>query len=100
MKPILTALAERRRRDHGAVDPCDDVPVMIQVESVVSRQGWPVGHARLKTVNDEATTVTRRWFLVARHWQIIFIRAEPPCWKGEVQIGPFVYGWQCFGEQA
>lgn len=26
-------------------------------------------------------------------WRVRLIRAEGPCWKGEVQIGPVVIGW-------
>lgn len=36
----------------------------------------------------------RYWFLIAHIWRLSFIPAEPPCWKGEVQLGPFVFGWQ------
>lgn len=27
-------------------------------------------------------------------WRFRFIRAEPPCGKGEIQIGPFVWWWE------
>lgn len=34
------------------------------------------------------------WLIVVDRWAWRFIRAEPPCWKGELQIGPLVIGWE------
>jgi hypothetical protein len=35
------------------------------------------------------------WLMVSREWRgLRLIRAEPPCWKGEIQIEPLVLGWQ------
>lgn len=39
-----------------------------------------------------------RWFMVVRHWRVRYARAEAPCWKGEIQIGPLVYAWAREGE--
>jgi hypothetical protein len=42
--------------------------------------------------------IARRWFMTARQWGLHYIKAEPPCMKGEIQIGPFVWGWQAVKE--
>jgi hypothetical protein len=36
-----------------------------------------------------------RWWLmgVDGPWRCRYVPAERPCWKGEIQIGPFVFGW-------
>ncbi|MDP3940360.1 MAG: hypothetical protein Q8R92_19775 [Deltaproteobacteria bacterium] len=36
----------------------------------------------------------RTWFLVLKTWRIRHIPADGPCWKGEIQVGPFLIGWQ------
>ena len=33
------------------------------------------------------------WLLIVKAWRLRLIRAESPCWKGELQIGPMVIGW-------
>ncbi len=39
---------------------------------------------------------TRVWYLTAKRCRLFrVIRAEPPCWKGEVQFLWFVIGWEC-----
>jgi hypothetical protein len=38
--------------------------------------------------------IVRRWFFVAQTWHLRYIPAEAPCWKGEVQIGRLVWGWE------
>ena len=36
-----------------------------------------------------------RWWLMCGYvWSWRFIRAEGPCWKGEIRVGPFTLGWQ------
>lgn len=35
------------------------------------------------------------WLMIGmRRWRMRYIKAEPPCWKGEVQVGPLIIGWQ------
>jgi hypothetical protein len=36
----------------------------------------------------------RSWFLLLRTWRIHYIQAREPCWKGEIQVGPLLFGWQ------
>lgn len=37
----------------------------------------------------------KHWWLmnVDGPWRLRYVRAERPCWKGEVQIGRLVFGW-------
>lgn len=38
--------------------------------------------------------VGRHWFMIALTSGFHVIRAAAPCWKGEVQVGRFVFGWE------
>lgn len=39
------------------------------------------------------------WLMWVDHRRFYFARAEGPCWKGELQIGPLVFGWQTEGSR-
>lgn len=36
----------------------------------------------------------RWWVMNVRPWGVRCVRADGPCWKGEIQIGPILVGWQ------
>jgi len=38
--------------------------------------------------------ISRVWFMRLPDWRVRFIRSEAPCWKGEIQVGCLLIGWQ------
>jgi hypothetical protein len=60
---------------------------MVEAGALIRGDGWRfVGSDRV-------------WLMVLRRWRVRVIAAAGPCWKGEIQLGPVLLGWQRGGAQ-